>query len=250
MPSTITLGSYLPIFRWTCPWSTQGMKPIVHQLPQILPGKSYVIQTHTHTLPLLCWKTAHVAKNSHPSAAGRLANSHIWNTKFWLLPHTRYSLLLPSLREHQWNFQDKTTKPLALIPILFITSVTLLFLILSSTYAMLSLPLYLILWIPRKLSAYTQKESTLSWFRFLLTGDIYKSYSTSFSLQWPALAISLHCLYLNCHSSALLLIPDFVTFSLSHTHYVTHRVLFWIRLQVIQSRKSAYTAHTEYNRSW
>lgn len=108
----------------------------------------------------------------------------------------------------------------------------------------LCLPLYLILSIPRKLSAYTQKESTLSGFRFPLTGDIYKSYSTSFSLQWPALAISLYCLYLNCHTSALLLIPDFFTFSLSHIHYVTHRVLFWIRLQDIQSRKSAHTAHT------
>lgn len=74
-------------------------------------------------------------------------------------PHTRYSLLLPSLREHQRNFQDKTTKPLAFIPILFITSVILLFLILSSTYATLSLPLYLISSIPRKLSAYTQTES-------------------------------------------------------------------------------------------
>lgn len=108
-----------------------------------------------------------------------------------------------------------------------------LFLIFSSTRDTHYLPLHFLLSIPRKLSAYAQKAATLSLFRSLLKGHVYKSSSTSFSLQWPALAISLYCLYLNCRPSALLLIPDFVTFSLTHICYTTHRVLFQIRLQDI-----------------
>jgi len=104
------------------------------------------------------------------------------------------------------------------------------------------IPFHFLLSIPRKHSAYAQKTATLSHLRFPLKGHVYKSHRTSFSLPRPALAISFHCLYLNCHPSALLLIAVFVTFFLSHVRYTTHRVLFRNRLQDIQSRNSAHTA--------
>lgn len=123
----------------------------------------------------------------HTYTAGWPFYSHSRSTKPYSCPKPIASSCREPTESTSWTFR---TRPPSLLPsFTFYNFYLLLLLIFSSTHATLYLPLDSLLSIPSKFSAHTQNTVTLSqWFQSLQKGRFCKPYSTSLSLQWPAVS--------------------------------------------------------------